>query len=95
MFTTIPGKCKGKQSMTEWTHTYISSIAAGDLDRHILIIIIRNIVISKILIKATGYITSKFNIGFGWTLDIGHPPSMLPTVCLFTYLATLISVLQQ
>ena len=71
--------------MTEWTHTYISSTApAGDLDRHILIIIIRNIVITKILIKATGYLKSQFNRGFGWT------PSMLPTVCLITNPATFI-----
>ena len=50
MLITILGKCRGKQSMTKWTHTYISSTAGGALDRHILIIIIRNIVITKILI---------------------------------------------
>ena len=89
MFITILGKCRGKQSMTKWTHTYISSTAAGDLDHHILIVIIGNIVITKILIKATGYLKSQSNIGLGWT------PSMLPTVCLITYLATFIFLLQR
>ena len=62
------------------THTYISPHCRRDLDRHILIIIVRNIVITKILIRATGYLKSQLNIEFGST------SSMLPTFCLFTYL---------
>ena len=42
MFTmVIPWKCKDKQSATEWTrtHIYISSSAAGEFDRNVLIIV--------------------------------------------------------
>ena len=61
------------------THIYLPH-CRRDLDRHILIIIVRNIVITKILIRATGYLKSQLNIEFGST------SSMLPTFCLFTYL---------